>query len=90
MQGCTRYAVSFSEMIEDQDSLFRQIGECVLGPEEEPWGMTTFSSPEDSIRGWVQWMSEQGYLLEELPWCRLRGLGLVYIVTTPCGGEDHL
>ena len=90
MRGCAQYAVSYGELIEEQSGLFRLNEEIVLRAKEETTGVELFSSPEDGVTAWIRWMGGQGQSLEELTWCRLRGLGLVYSATSQCGGEGRL
>lgn len=86
------YALYFAEMQEEHDDLFR-IGEMKPfdgGGEREAQTAGLFASPDEAVAIWNCRMDEQGYSVEEMPWCRLRGLGLVYGVTPPCGGESCL
>ena len=88
MQNYTRGEVVYSQMMEDQDGLFRR-GEsmifcCQNGQSLTAEGFTTLQEAADA---WACWMRYQGYEVIELPrTARTREWSLAYSVTVQ--GED--
>ena len=91
-----RLVLSFGEMIEDEDGLYR-LGEVNVfdaSAEQNSGAAGESLLPEESVAAWVEWMSaDQTCLVVELPLTartRAWGCGLVFSVTPMGGGESQV
>lgn len=79
------YSLVYGPMITAKDNLYRwQNIEIFDGTAEGP---SVFSSPDEALKMWTEWMRRQGYEMMELP--RRCGWGVIYS-TIPSDGSDSL
>ena len=88
MQEFTRGGLSYGQMMEDQDGLFRR-GESMIFCCQDSQSLTAegFTTLQEAADAWACWMRYQGYEVIELPrTARTREWSLSYSVTVQ--GED--
>jgi len=89
MQEFTRGGLSYGQMMEDQDGLFRR-GESMIFCCQDSQSLTAegFTTLQEAADAWACWMRYQGYEVIELPrTARTREWSLAYSVTVQ--GEDN-
>ena len=97
MDGQTRtgYTLNYAEMVEDANGLYRlgDLREFAASVEEFRAIARGLVTPAQTITAWMDWMSDQGYEVMELPrtsrtfaW----GCGSVFVVTPKDGGENRV